>query len=154
VVVLVQDTTVLHDGTTPPKPGMGTVKVKVREEPLRHPTVGLTPARMNLGGLGLKMWQRPEPPVAPERHRQPLEANERSRGLEGDQLACEVQQGCPETRVVHVADREGDLHEWFREARRRVPEDRAACSSRAQCHRRLAPAPAPCDGWEDRQQAV
>jgi hypothetical protein len=32
VVLLVQDTTFLDDGTTQPKSGMGTVKIKVREE--------------------------------------------------------------------------------------------------------------------------
>jgi hypothetical protein len=49
VVVFVQDTTCLDDGTTQPKKGMGTVKVKVDEEYLLHPTVALTPERMHLG---------------------------------------------------------------------------------------------------------
>jgi Transposase DNA-binding len=119
VVLLVQDTTFLDYGTTQPKKGMGTVQSKVREEDLRHPTGAFTPARMNLGGLGLKGWQRPEPPVAPERHRQPLEEQESYRWLEGYQLACEVQQSCPETLVVNVADREGASHEWSLDARRR-----------------------------------
>jgi hypothetical protein len=83
VVLVVQDTTVLDDGTTRPQTGMGTVQVKVREEPLLHPTVAFTPARLHLGGLGLKLWKRPEPPVAQERHRQPLAEQERSRWLEG-----------------------------------------------------------------------
>ena len=47
VVLLVQDTTFLHDGTTHPKGGMGTVKVKTREEYLLHPTVVFTPERGN-----------------------------------------------------------------------------------------------------------
>jgi hypothetical protein len=32
VVLLVQDTTFLHYGTTQPKAGMGTVKIKTRDE--------------------------------------------------------------------------------------------------------------------------
>ena len=36
VVVLVQDTTFLHDGTTQPKTGMGTVKIKTRDEYRLH----------------------------------------------------------------------------------------------------------------------
>jgi hypothetical protein len=138
VVLFVQDTTLLDDGTTRPKKGMGTVKVKVREEPLLHPTVAFTPARLNLGVLGLQRWQRPEQPVAQERHRKPRAENERSRWLEGYQLACEVQQRCPNTLVVNVADREGDLHEWFLEARQRLPGERAECISRAKGNRRLA----------------
>jgi hypothetical protein len=60
---------------------MGTVKGKVREEHRLHPPVAFPPARLNLGGLGLKMWQRPEPPVAQERHRNPRAAKESSRWL-------------------------------------------------------------------------
>jgi hypothetical protein len=45
-VVLVQDTTFLHDGTPPPQAGMGTVKSKPREEYLLHRTVALPPARV------------------------------------------------------------------------------------------------------------
>ena len=46
-VVLGQDPTVLGYGTTPPKAGMGPVKVQVREESLLHPTVACPPARVN-----------------------------------------------------------------------------------------------------------
>jgi hypothetical protein len=57
--VVLQDTTCLDDGTTRPKKGMGTAKVKVREEHLRHPAVAFPPVHLTLGVLGLKMWQRP-----------------------------------------------------------------------------------------------
>jgi hypothetical protein len=153
VVLLVQDTTFLDYGTTRPKKGMGTVKGKVREEHRLHPPVAFPPARLNLGGLGLKMWQRPEPPVAQERHRNPRAAKESSRWLEGYQLACEVQQSCADTLVVNIADREGDIHEWWLEARRRLPGERAECIIRAKCHRRLAKGKEPRYLWEDRQKA-
>jgi hypothetical protein len=153
VVLLVQDTTFLNYGTTQPKKGMGTVKVKAREEHLLHLTVAFTPERMNLGVLGLKMWQRPEQPVAQERHRKPLEAKESSRWLEGYQLACEVQQSCPATLVVNVADREGDIHEWFLEAMQRLPGERAEFIIRAKCNRRLANGKEPRYLWEEMQKA-
>jgi hypothetical protein len=47
IVLLVQDTTFLHYGTTHPKAGVGTVKHTTREEYLLHPTVVLTPERVN-----------------------------------------------------------------------------------------------------------
>ena len=47
VVLLVQDTTFLHDGTTQPKAGMGTVTIKTREESLLHLTGAFTPERVN-----------------------------------------------------------------------------------------------------------
>jgi hypothetical protein len=57
LVLLVQDTTFLDDGTTRSKAGMGTVKIKVRDEYLLHPTVAFTPERVNLGVLGARWWQ-------------------------------------------------------------------------------------------------
>jgi hypothetical protein len=115
--------------------------------------VALTPARLHLGVLGLKMGPRPEPPVAPERHRKPRADQESYRWLEGSQLACEVQQRGPETLVVTVAAREGDMHAWCLHARQRVPGARAACIIRATCHRRLANGTAPRDVWEAMPQA-
>jgi hypothetical protein len=153
VVLLVQDTTFLDYGTTQPKQGMGTVKIKVREEYLLHPTVVFTPERMNLGVLGLQVWQRPEQPVAQERHRKPLEEKESYRWLQGYQLACEVQQRCPDTLVVNVADREGDIHEWFLDAMRRLSGERAEVIIRAKCNRRLAKGKEPRYLWEEMQQA-
>jgi Transposase DDE domain len=132
---------------------MGTVKVKVREEHLLHPTVAFTPARLNLGALGLKMWQRPEQPVAQERHRKPLAEQESARWLEGYQLACEVQQSCPDTLVVNIADREGDIHEWCLDAMQRLPGERAEFIIRAKCNRRIAKGKEPRSVWEEMQKA-
>jgi hypothetical protein len=137
VVLLVQDTTFLDYGTTTPKAGMGTVKVKKRQEYLLHPPVAFTPARVNFGVVGARWWQRPEQPVAQARKRKPIEEKERYRWLAGYTLACEVKPTCPATLVVNVADREGDIHEWFVDALRRLPGARAAFLLRAKCHRRL-----------------
>lgn len=127
VVLLVQDTTFLNYGTLRPKPGMGTVKEKRREEYLLPLTVAFTPERVNLGVLGLRMWQRPAEPVAHERARKPIEEKESYRWVEGYQLACAVQQDCPTTLGVSVADREGDIQEGFLEATSREATERAEC---------------------------
>lgn len=141
VVLLVQDTTFLNYGTLRPKQGMGTVKDKLREEYLLHLTVAFTPERVNLGVLGLRMWQRPEEPVAHERARKPIEEKESYRWLEGYQLACDVQQDCPATLVVSVADREGDIQECFLEATSREATERAEFITRAKCNRRITSGP-------------
>ena len=153
VVLLVQDTTFLDYGTTQPKSGMGTVKIKVREEYLLHPTVAFTPERMSLGVLGLKVWQRPVQPVAHERHRKPIAEKESYRWLQGYQLACEVQQSCPNTLVVNVADREGDIQEWFLDAARRSPGERAEFIIRAKCDRRIAKGKDASYLWAEMQKA-
>jgi hypothetical protein len=153
VALLVQDTSFLNYGTLQPKVGMGTVKERIGEEYLLHTTGVFTPERVNLGVLGAKLWQRPEEPVAHERARKPIEEKESYRWLEGYTLACEVQQACPQTVVVSVADCEGDIQEWFLDAMNRPAEERAEFLIRAKCNRRLAPGAAHGYLWEEMQAA-
>jgi hypothetical protein len=153
VALLVQDTSFLNYGTLKPKVGMGTVKKKVRDEHLLHTTVAFTPERVNLGVLGAKLWQRPEQPVGHKRKCKPIEEKESYRWLEGYALACEVQQTCPQTVVVSVADCEGDIQEWFLDAMGRGGEERAEFLIRAKCNRRLAPGAAHDYLWEEMQAA-
>lgn len=153
VALLVQDTSFLNYGTLRPKADMGTVKEKVCEEHLLHTTVAFTPERVNLGVLGAKLWQRPEQPVGHERKSKPIEEKESFRWLEGSALACEVQQACPQTVVVSVADCEGDIQEWFLDAMHRVPHERAEFLIRAKCNRRLALGAAHDYLWEELQAA-
>jgi hypothetical protein len=138
VALLVQDTSLLNYGTLQPKVGMGTVKERDRDEYLLHTTVAFTPERVNMGVLGAKLWQRPQQPVGHERKRKFIEEKESYRWLEGYALACEVQQACPQTVVVSVADCEGDIQEWFFDAMQRLPNERAEFLIRAKCNRRLA----------------
>jgi hypothetical protein len=152
VALLVQDTTFLNYGTMQPKVGMGTVKIKTRKEYLLHPTVAFTPERVNLGVVGMKVWQRPEEPVAQQRKCKSIEEKESSRWLEGYHCACEVKQACPTTLVVSIADREGDIQEWFVDALGRAPEQRAEFIIRAKCNRRLAPGAAQRYLWAEMQQ--
>jgi len=84
------------------------------------------------------MWQRPEEPVAHERARKPIEEKESYRWLAGYQWACAVQQYCPATLGVNVADREGDIQECFLEAMSCEATDRAEFIIRAKCTRRIA----------------
>jgi hypothetical protein len=152
IVLLVQDTTFLNYGTTQPKRGLGTVKIKVREEYLLHPTVAFTPERVNVGVVGMKVWQRPEQSVAQQRHRKPIAEKESYRWLAGYQCACAVKQACPATLVVNMAEREGDIQEWFVDVMRREPSQRAECIIRAKENRRLAPGAVQRYLWAEMQQ--
>jgi hypothetical protein len=153
VALLVQDTSFLNYGTLQPKAGMGTVKERTCEEYLLHATVAFTPERVNMGVRGAKLWQRPEPPVGHKRKQRPIEEKESYRWLEGYALACEMQQACPQTVVVSVADCEGDIQEWFLDAMGRAGEERAEFLIRAKCNRRLAPGAAHGYLWEELQEA-
>lgn len=134
-VLLCQDTTFLTYSTEEPT-GLGTLKHTQNEEYLLHPTVAFTPDRVNLGILGAKFWQRPEEPVAAYRASKPIEEKESYRWLESYDLACEVQRECPDTLVISVADREGDIHEWFLDAQNRSLDEKAEFLVRAKCNRR------------------
>lgn len=135
VVLAIQDTTFLNFEKQVENK-FGTLKKTQSHPYLLHPTVAFTPDRINLGVLGVKFWQRPEKPVAHERSRKPIEEKESVRWLESYALACEVQKQCPETTVVSIADREGDIGEWFMDAQRRCAQEKAEFIVRAKCNRR------------------
>ena len=151
VVFRVQAPPVLPYGTPRPKGGMGTVQSKGRAAYLRQLPVACTPERVNGGGVGLQGWQRPEEPVAQQRKRTPIEAQERDRWLAGYRGACASQPACPAPLVVPLAAREGARQAWLVDTRRREPPQRAAGRSRAQGHRRRAPGAAQRYGWAERQ---
>jgi len=133
--LLLQDTTFLDYGKEEAV-GLGTMKRTLSEEYLLHPTVAFTPGRANLGVLGAKFWQRPEEPVAHLRGKKPIEEKESYRWLESYDLACEVQRQCPRTLIISIADREGDIGEWFLNAQNRPLEEKAEFIVRAKCNRR------------------
>ena len=135
MVLLAQDTTFLNFAMEEAT-GLGTLKRTQSEHYLLHPTVAFTPWRVNLGVLGAKFWQRPEEPVGHLRAKKPIEEKESHRWLESYALACEVQRRCPGTLIVSVADREGDIHEWFADAQNRALEEKAEFIVRAKCNRR------------------
>jgi hypothetical protein len=153
VGLLGHDTTLLEYGPPQPPAGLGPVQVKQRAEYLRHPTVAVPPARVPCGVFGATGWQRPEPPVAQARTRQPSEEKESERGFEGETLACEVQPACATPLVVHGADRAGAIHAGCVDARRRPAEARAAWLIRATDHRRLAKGQEHRDVWTARREA-
>lgn len=148
VVLIVQDTTFLEYIKDVVGKGLGTLRETSREEHLLHPSVAFTPARVNLGVLTHRFWQRPEEPVGHLRAQRPIEEKESYRWVLGYNTACEVQRQCAETLVVSVADREGDIHEWFLAAAERDEEEQAAFVIRAKCNRRVAAQPQDTYLWE------
>lgn len=153
VVLVVQDTTFLEYGVTRSKPGFGTMKETEHEQYLLHPTVAFTPQRLNLGVLEAKLWQRPEQRVGHLRASKPIEEKESYRWLESYRAACQVQRACPETLIVNVADREGDIHEVFLEATSEPKEEKAEFLIRAKCNRRIAKGDENSYLWEEMQAA-
>ena len=134
-VLLPQDTTFLNFDQEE-NAGLGTLKRTQSEQYLLHATVAFTASRVNLGVVNAKFWQRPDEPVAHLRNKKPIEEKESYRWLESYETACQIQRQCPETLIVSIADREGDIHEWFADVENRAPEERAEFVIRAKCNRR------------------
>lgn len=137
VVLVVQDTTFVEWVRDAGASGVGRFRKTERTEYLLHPSVAFTPARVNLGLLGERFWQRPAERVGHLRAKKPIAQKESVRWLEGYEWACQVQAHCPETLVISVADREGDIHEWFLAASHRALAERAEFIIRAKCNRRV-----------------
>jgi len=135
VVLILQDTTFLNYGQAE-KVGYGTLRKTKSEHYLLHPSVAFTPSRVNLGVLGAKFWQRPDKPEGWHRRKVPIEEKESYRWLESYADSCTVQSACPDTLIVNIADREGDIHDWFMDAEQRPMDEKAEYIVRAKCNRR------------------
>ena len=113
VVLVVQDTTFLEYLKDRAPKRLGTLREQEGTQYLLHPSIAFTPRRVNLGVLAATFWQRPEEPVASRRAHLSIEQKESYRWLQGYEWSCEVAKRCPDTLVVNVADREGDIQECF-----------------------------------------
>jgi hypothetical protein len=124
VVLLVQDTSECDWTSKQHKiRGLGPLNDDYRQGILAHPTLVVTPERLCLGVLDADLWVRPELGQREQRKHKAFADKESAHWLKGYQLACAVAEQAPNTQVVSVADREGDIYEVFAAA---LGEDRKA----------------------------
>lgn len=133
VVLIVQDTTELDLSAHPPD-GAGPLRSLKTLGFLDHSQVAFTPTGLCLGVVGVKLWARSEEGFGESKKRRhdPIETKEAYRWLEGYRSACEIARQAPETQVVSVADREGDLYEVFIEAAAMAEESRQSAGRAAE----------------------
>lgn len=135
VILVAQDTTFLGFESSQPKEGFGTLKQTVREEHLLHVNVAFSAQRVNLGVLAAQMWQRTG--VKTHRTQRATKDKESQRWLDGYASACEIQAHYPDKCVVSIADREGDIREWYELAQETDAPAAAAYIVRAKQQRRV-----------------
>jgi hypothetical protein len=84
-----------------------------------HVQLAVTLARLNLGVVWTHSFARsPESlGLSQDRSTLAIEDKESYRWLQGYRIACELQGECPETQVVSIADREGDIYDIYVEHR-------------------------------------
>ena len=101
VVLCIQDSTEL-DFTTPPGiAGLGRLSYAAQHGMYVHPTLVVTPQGMALGVVDAWMWARAPTGKAT--------VKESVRWLEGYGIVADLAAVTPTTRLVYVADREGDI---------------------------------------------
>lgn len=135
VILVAQDTTFLSLETSHPREGFGTLKQTVRDEHLLHVNVAFTAQRVNLGVIAAQMWQRTG--VDTHRRQRATKDKESQRWLDGYDCACKVQDHYPDKWVISIADREGDIREWYELAQQRRAGAGASYIVRAKQERRI-----------------
>ena len=116
VVLCLQDTTELDFTTQPGIAGLGRLSHEAQHGLYVHPTLAVTPAGVALGVLDAWLWAR-KPKDQPD-------VKESLRWVEGHEIVADLAETVPDTRLVYVADREGDLRALIDAAARRgTPAD-------------------------------
>lgn len=118
VVLLPSDTSEL-DYTTK-KTMVGKERITNKKTGLwLHATTAVTPERLTLGVVDANFWNR-EPEVADDsseyktaRGKAPIEKKESHRWIKSYSIACEIARENPETQIINITDREGDIIEFF-----------------------------------------
>ncbi|MFO1422600.1 MAG: IS4 family transposase [Candidatus Competibacteraceae bacterium] len=111
VVLCIQDTTELDFTSQPGIAGLGRLSYEAQHGLYVHPTLAVTPAGLALGVLDAWMWAR-KPKDQPD-------IKESTRWGEGYEIVADLAETVADTRLVYVADREGDLRALMDAAARR-----------------------------------
>jgi hypothetical protein len=126
VILAVQDTTTLNYGEHPPE-GAGAINNSAHSARglIVHDTVAFTPEGTPLGVLNVQCWTRDPEQVGQRNRRQlPIEDKESLKWLTSYRAVTEVQKLCPETVLISVGDREGDVYDLFYEGTRNPADPR------------------------------
>lgn len=117
-VCIAQDTTELDYTPHPPK-GVRNLDRLSRRGLYDHSHIAFTPEKLCLGVVDVKFFDRDKESLGTSKKRegQALHTGEGQRWLEGYRKACQIAGKCPETQIVSLADREGDIYDIYVEAK-------------------------------------
>jgi hypothetical protein len=111
VVLCLQDTTELDFTSQPGIAGLGRLSYEAQHGLYVHPTLVVTPQGLALGVVDAWIWARgPKGEAA---------VKESVRWVEGYEIVADLAEQTPETRLIYIADREGDLRALMDQAARR-----------------------------------
>ena len=118
--------------------GLGPLTYEAQQGLYLHLMLAVTPERLSLGVLEALCWARDPAGYgkSAEQAGCPIEEKESIRWLESYRYLSDLAAKLPDTQLVLVSDREGDIYEIFDEAERRAGP-KAECLIRSQHDRRL-----------------
>lgn len=118
LVLALQDTSALNYSSHPQTVGLGPIGSHSRKTIglLLHSTLAVTPKGQPLGFVHNAVRARSKRGLVADRHQRKLSAKESYKWMESLKACQALAPLCPETLLVNVADREGDLYELFLEA--------------------------------------
>jgi len=88
-----------------------------------HPTIAVTPERVMLGIVDVNFWERK--PTA-QGDKAPIEDKESYRWLQSYTRCCDIAKEMPDTQLINISDREGDIIEVFEGVQRQKEQGDAA----------------------------
>ncbi len=118
VILAVQDTTFIDYAGHRATEGLGPMNDRDGWGLLCHGTLAFTPEGLPLGVLGLRVWAR-DPKnrgIKATRRLRAIEDKESYKRLDSVQALARLREQLPGTRLMSVADREGDVYEFFTQA--------------------------------------
>jgi IS4 transposase len=143
-VLLIQDTTTLNFSGQHARADIGPLNHEKHKGILLHPTIAVTPQRVCLGVIDTYHWAREELHRWESReeknrknHKIPLKEKESYKWLMSYHKAQEIANLAPNTKIITVADREGDLYDLYHEAYTSQQSTSAYWLIRAMANRRL-----------------
>ena len=143
VVLCAQDTTTLNYSTHPQTEGLGPISNN-RDKTLGlllHSTLALTPAGQPLGLLHAHSWARSTRNYGRSsyaRNHTPRAQKESQKWMDSIWACQRLAPRCPHTRLVNLADREGDLYDLFVAALAPTDQPAVHLLVRAQHNRQVA----------------
>ena len=125
IVLALQDTSALNYSTHPQTQGLGPIGSHSPKTIglFLHSTLAVTPTGQPLGFLHNAVRARRGSGLAAKRHRRKLAQKESHKWVESLSACQALVPLCPQTTLVNVADREGDLYDLFVQALS-TPKDR------------------------------
>lgn len=111
IVLIPQDTSEIDFTGHHSKTDMGYLTQKNSRGFYIHPSIAFTPERCCLGTIDLQLWVRRELGSRNDRKNKVLEDKETYCWLKGYEAANEIAKAAPNTVIVSISDREGDIYE-------------------------------------------